>query len=285
VNGFGSKTSDVDLVVCATEERGRMWFLENFSSVEKQRSLAQDFLYYLRLMVPREVETELVLHARVPVLKLFRFGSQSLSLDITFMNTVCLRNSLLLKSYACLDESLFRLGHMVKIWARNNELISSLANDHAFPNSYAWTLLCIFFCQTRLSGCVSLLTPAENYNSVWGCKSSFFVDEECSDPFTAKTDQFLRLPRSPLHIFILFLNFIAHEADNMVIDLRGDTDQNDLPIKVVDPIEISRVVTRNVEPDNWDYVKRIASLYIVRLESAKNHTDFFSTAFGKYFAV
>lgn len=288
VNGFASISSDIDLVVCASRSKDLAWFSSRFASVESQRRLAQDFLFYLRdLMMSGGTKSELIQNARIPLLKLFSFGPTKVSVDVTFMNTVCLLNSQLLKSYACLDESIFRLGHMVKAWARKNDLISNPDNMHAFPTSYAWILLCIYFCQVRLAGCPSLLTDDGDAKVVWGCKASLFVDSECLDPFTATTaDELMSLPRSPVHLFSQFLNFIVHEAEDLVIDLHDKPGvRDDKPVTIVDPVEITRLVARNVEPDSWAYIKQISQVYIAKLETARNYTVFFATVFGRPFSV
>ena len=271
VNGFGSIRSDVDLVVGTSDPIHLEWFEKRFRSSESQKKLSRDFLYYLRRLI-EDGETELVQHARIPVLKIQR---RNVSVDITFMNTVCLHNSALLREYAIRSESTFRLVHLVKLWARNNELVSDAHNGFSLPTSYAWVLLCIFFLQVR-HRCISRLcsnTPGP-IQDVWGCKSCPFVDSEIlKNPEPPQRS----IPNSPLAVFVMFLHFLVHEVDDLVIDIsesQGSRVSKDCGLCVIDPIEQDRVVTRNVSDESWSLIKTTANLFLERLELVRSFGEF-----------
>ncbi len=198
------------------------------------------------------------------------------AVDITFMNTVCVCNSGLLRNYAKLSEKTFRLVHLVKIWARNNDLISSSDNGFTFPTSYAWVLMAIYFMQVRLHAVPRLFKLDGPVEDVWGCRSSTFVNRACvgdlgSSSFTRNA------PSSPLTLFTLFLHFLAHEADDLVMDiatLNAHADRKDSPLHVLDPIEIGRVVTKNVTSEHWEFIKTNAAMYLERLERIGSYGSF-----------
>ena len=280
VNGFGSKTSDVDLVVAPERLDDIEWFTRQFRSDSKQKRLSQDYLFALKRFMSAHSQIELVQHARIPVLKIGKFvipGRKSVSVDITFMNTVCLLNSDLLRGYAQAAESTYTLTHLVKMWTKNNHLVSDPRNSFSYPTSYAWALMCIFFLQERLYGIPSLCPTSGPVQNMWGCRTGSFVD---AAPLSAndleEDDEIQSLPKSPLTLFALFLHFIVHEADDLIIDLLGParSQKKDLSLRVVDPIEIDRVVTRNVPTENWEEIKATAELCLQRIEKVKSFGEF-----------
>jgi hypothetical protein len=188
------------------------------------------------------------------------------------MNDVCLRNSALLRSYATASESVFVLGHLVKIWAKRSGLVSSNDNGFSLPTSYAWIILCVFFVQERLKAAPVLVSDSGRLEDVWGCKNALFVDGgelEGSDP--------LRLPpRSPAVLFIQFLHFVVEEAEGLGIDLCKDRAYplRQPGINVMDPLEVDRNVTKNVE--DWSYVRQTCAMYLDRIERVRSVAEFLS---------
>lgn len=274
VNGFGSIAgSDVDLVVVPADKQGESWFENRFENPESQKKFSQSFLWHLRRLA-RFKNAELVKFARIPVIKIDAFALRSnnvVSVDITCMNGVCLLNSQLIKTYAKMSESVFRLGHFVKLWAKRNSLISGPENEFALPTSYAWILLCCFFVQERLSVAPCLVNHAGSAHEVWGCKNAVFatpeVEQEPAEPLR-------QAPRSPVSLFSQFLHFVAEEAEGLNIDLRPRrTDHSNEPgICVIDPIEVDRNVTKNVV--NWSYIRETCWLYLDRIERVKSVEEF-----------
>jgi len=279
VNGFASRTSDVDLVVAPADFADIKWFARQFRSADSQKRLAQDFLYYLEQYLAAHANTELVKHARVPVLKLSKFvvsGSESTDVDITFMNTVCLLNSKLLRKYAQSSESTFILVHLVKVWANNNRFVSHELNGFTFPTSYAWVLICIFFLQERLHAVDCFCATSGPTSTIWGCRTGAFLDAESIGISDTDNDLLLPLPKSPLTLFFMFMHFLVNETNNLVIDLLGGwrEKKTDSVLTVLDPIEIERNVTRNVSEENWDLVKETAETCLERLEKVKSFGEF-----------
>ena len=269
VSGFGSKSSDVDLVVVAVDPDGTHWLESAFRSADAQKELSQNFLWYLQQLLPEVLNCELVRHARIPVLKISAFpvsSSVSVSVDITFLTSVCLINTHLLHQYAVMNEHIFQLGHMVKMWAKSNNLISKEANGHSFPSAYAWVLISIYFVQCRMYACLSLVGPRRGAKPrhIWGCRNGEYVDAVIKDPGETRavweaSEHRQRLPRSPVSLFAHFLRFVVDDLDRVVIDLREvATSSRDAVITVMDPIEIGRVVTKNVTHEAWTGIKTVA---------------------------
>jgi hypothetical protein len=60
------------------------------------------------------------------------------------------------------------------------------------------------------------------------------------------------------------------------MDLRRQAKTRDAVITVIDPIETTRVVTRNVHPESWRTVKNVALSTLERIETTSSPADFFS---------
>ena len=277
VNGFGSKTSDVDLVVAPEDLDDIKLFTQLFRTNDKQKKLSQDYLFSLKRFLSAHSDIELVQHARIPVLKIGKFvipGRDAVSVDITFMNTVCLRNTDLLRAYAQASESTYVLTHLVKVWTNNNKLVSNPRNSFSYPTSYAWALMSIFFLQDRMYGIPSLCSMFRE-RPIWGCRGNYFdgAPRELRETYN---DELQSLPKSPLTLFALFLHFIVHEADDLIIDLLGPVrnGSEEISLHVQDPVELDRVVTRNVSAENWEEIKATAELCLQRMEKVKSFGEF-----------
>jgi hypothetical protein len=280
VNGFGSRDSDVDLVVAPANPSDMAWFDKRYSNGDSQRRLSQDYLYYLQRYFVEDAETELVKHARVPVLKVKNYqtsNAKKVDVDITFMNTVCLRNSALLRKYAMCSETCFRLVHLVKQWTKNNELVSSADNGFSLPTSYAWVLICIFFLQERYKAVPPMCKQVGPIKEMWGTKSNSFIDY---DPGVLRNSDLSMdtrtLPKSPLTMFVMFLHFLVHEASDLDLDLLGGREDRmrDCSLNVIDPIELDRVVTKNVSSENWELIRTTAELFLDRLVRVLSFGEF-----------
>lgn len=74
-----------------------------------------------------------------------RLGS-GVSCDICIGNSLGVRNTLLLSTYAAVDERVPQLVRVVKYWAKRREINNTY---YGTLSSYAYTLMVIFFMQTR----------------------------------------------------------------------------------------------------------------------------------------
>lgn len=143
VNGFGSPSSDIDIVLAASANQLKQCL--NLYQGISQRDLPARALAALaeqfRAVGFRVLEK--VLYARVPILKL-RLGNQDC--DISINNLLPVFNTRLLKSYAEVDPRVVELTHNLKLWARQQG-VHGASKGHL--SSYAYTLLVIFYMQAR----------------------------------------------------------------------------------------------------------------------------------------
>ena len=285
VNGFGTRKSDVDLVVVPEDMEDLEWFGELYRIADTQKRASQDFLYHLQQLLPGEIGSKLVKHARIPVLKISKFPVSpaiTVAVDISFFNPAALNNSLLLRRFCCLDRRGYLLGHLVKLWAKTQNLVSQEDNEFSFPSSYAWILMCMYYLQVRLGAVPSLIGKTRRAQETWGCRSSFYLPTEISDPFATMAEWKLsnpldaKIPRTVFSLFSRFLEFLVADSEEVVMDLRRQAKTRDAVITVIDPIETTRVVTRNVQPDSWRTVKNVALSTLERIKTTSSPADFFS---------
>lgn len=285
VNGFGTRKSDVDLVVVPEDLEDLEWFGELYRTAESQKRASQDFLYHLQQLLPGEIGSELVKHARIPVLKISKFPVSpaiTVAVDISFFNPVALNNSLLLRRFCCLDRHVYLLGHLVKLWAKTQNLVSHEDNEFSYPSSYAWILMCMHFLQIRLGAVPSLIGKSRRAQEIWGCRSSFYLPTEIADPFAAMAEWqnsnplHAKLPRTSFSLFSRFMEFLVFDSESVVMDLRQQAKTRDAVITVIDPIETTRAVTRNVQPDSWRTVKNIALSTLARINTISSPAEFYA---------
>ena len=254
VNGFGNKCSDIDLVVLSDNDA---WFEETYSTCKSQRRLSQDFLYYLKETFA--CDTELINRARVPVLRLTNYfvGLKKVSVDITFMNSVCVLNSQLLLTYAKTDRVVFLLGQIVKSWARTNKLISSVENGHVYPSSYTWMIIVIFFLQVRVECVASHISETvQECKPLWGVSNGEYCKRGVAAPSQANT-----LKGKPGLLFFQFLYFLIDEAEFIRMDISDPTEtvRRVKYLTVLDPFE-TRNLTANVY--SFEPIRKCAQIFL-----------------------
>ena len=278
VNGLGAKRSDVDLVVVPVDSEGEDLMHRQFSSPETQKLLSQDFLYWLRRMLENdELIVEYIAHARIPLLRIPNFPisrTATISVDITFMNAVCVINSAFIRACATASEDLFALAHCVKLWTKTNSLVSSAANAHSFPSSYAWTLIVLFFLQERQGGDRYLREQSEESEEppaepVWGCRNAWFVRRRFNAP-THRSGG-----RNLVSLFFEFLEFLRTDACHIRIDLlRPELPLLAADLTVIDPIELDRLVTKNVDAGSLRIILSAATQTLLTpIRTFSNFTD------------
>lgn len=134
VTGYGTQDSDLDVVVYefGNDERPQ----QSKSILQKMASIlgnSQQFVVNKR---------NLILQARVPILKLLYNGT--LEVDLSVNNTQPLLNTRLLKAYASLEKRVAQLGVVVKLWAKINSICGA---KEGHLSSYAFILMSIYFLQ------------------------------------------------------------------------------------------------------------------------------------------
>lgn len=134
VNGFGTIRSDIDVVAYETSP--------------DEKSDAKVVLRKLRKLFDRSNRfsvTTVILHARVPILKL-RYADPLgyREVDISVNNTQPLPNTRLLYAYASLDKRVAQLGVAVKLWAKGFEVCGA---PMGFLSSYALIMMAVYFMQ------------------------------------------------------------------------------------------------------------------------------------------
>eukprot|EP00931_Biecheleriopsis_adriatica_P046562 TRINITY_DN26758_c0_g2_i1.p1 TRINITY_DN26758_c0_g2~~TRINITY_DN26758_c0_g2_i1.p1 ORF type:complete len:700 (+),score=143.17 TRINITY_DN26758_c0_g2_i1:280-2100(+) len=134
-NGFLTKGSDLD-VTCH----------EVLDTPEDENQTAVEILNKRLTPYFEEREgfavCEMVVHARIPILKL-RF-EDCLEVDLSCNNTKPIHNTRLLKAYASIDSRVRDVGIAVKIWAKAAGVCGA-SSSHL--SSYTWMLMVVYFMQ------------------------------------------------------------------------------------------------------------------------------------------
>lgn len=210
-NGLWLCDSDIDLLIALphASESGRV------GSRAAVRELARHICQCPDLSVTS------VTRAAVPVLKImYEYpGLKPFNYDVTFGNLIASRNTRLLREYTSIDVRVRLLGFFVKrwTWVRGINRASS-----GYLSSYAWTLMLIYFLQTRTppilpnlqeGPCASLyLGEVESKGSSDGVSATEFsvcsklVVETCSLPHKGLYDL-----ESVSELLALFFRFYAYQ--------------------------------------------------------------------------
>ena len=276
VNGFGSnKSSDIDLVI--VPETDWEWYWSKFGWAQSQKEFAQDYLYWLQQQFPASWDTECIRHARVPLLRIRKFPvsrSVFVDVDITCMNNVCLHNSDLLRKYAEQSPDIFGMCHLVKVWAKSNELVSSQKNSHSFPSSYAWICMVIYFLQERIKAVPSLIIPNTRSDSeaIWGCRNGEFTNVKTEKKLHQKSET----SRAIIH-FSQFMRFLIEDSNRVLIDFVNPSSRSlsgRAELQVLDPLELGRNLTANMTASSFNRIQKCAQSSFDRIGRIRTFKDF-----------
>lgn len=135
-SNFSTNTSDID-ATCVRASG------QTYEAPAAARFLSERILPLLP-EYPRLAVSEVVLQAKVPILKLSFDGH--LDIDLSCQNTHALQNTRYLRAYAEIDCRVRDLGITVKLWAKAAGVCGA-ANGHI--SSYSFTLLVIYFMQVH----------------------------------------------------------------------------------------------------------------------------------------
>uniref|UniRef100_A0A1A8NBL1 polynucleotide adenylyltransferase n=1 Tax=Nothobranchius rachovii TaxID=451742 RepID=A0A1A8NBL1_9TELE len=131
MNGLACRTSDADLCL-VVEQQKRSTILRVLSRL---RDVFKDLPY---------ISTTDLIKAKVPILR-FREKDSNVEFDLNINNTVGIRNTFLLKSYAHADARVKPLILVVKKWARHHKINDA---SKGTLSSYALVLMVLHYLQT-----------------------------------------------------------------------------------------------------------------------------------------
>ncbi|XP_053530544.1 poly(A) RNA polymerase GLD2 [Ictalurus punctatus] len=134
LNGFGSRTSDADL--CLVVQEGP---INQKTDAVYILSLVQKLLYKTSY-----IERPQLIRAKVPILK-FKDRVSGVEFDLNVNNTVGLRNTFLLRTYAYLEKRVRPIILVIKKWASHHRINDA---SRGTLSSYTLVLMVLHYLQT-----------------------------------------------------------------------------------------------------------------------------------------
>ncbi|XP_061672722.1 poly(A) RNA polymerase GLD2 isoform X2 [Syngnathoides biaculeatus] len=132
MSGFATRSSDADLCYVLHESEKR----DPIAVLSTLQRIMRSMMYVERLCLIR---------AKVPILRFQEKGS-NLVFDLNVNNTVGIRNTFLLKSYAYVEPRIRPLVVVVKKWARHHQINDA---SQGTLSSYALALMVLHYLQSR----------------------------------------------------------------------------------------------------------------------------------------
>ncbi|XP_077571249.1 poly(A) RNA polymerase GLD2-like [Stigmatopora nigra] len=132
MNGLGSRSSDADLCYVLHE-----------SNQKNSIAVLTDLKKIIYSM--HAVDKILLIRAKVPILR-FKWKNCQLIFDLNVNNTVGIRNTFLLRSYAYVEPRIRPLIIVIKKWASHHKINDA---SQGTLSSYALTLMVLHYLQTR----------------------------------------------------------------------------------------------------------------------------------------
>uniref|UniRef100_A0A671L2H6 polynucleotide adenylyltransferase n=1 Tax=Sinocyclocheilus anshuiensis TaxID=1608454 RepID=A0A671L2H6_9TELE len=134
LNGFGSRSSDADL--CLVIEEGTV---NHRTDAVYVLSLVRKLFYTLSY-----IERPQLIRAKVPILK-FRDRVSGVEFDLNFNNTVGIRNTFLLRTYAYVEKRVRPIILVIKKWASHHRINDA---SRGTLSSYTLVLMVLHYLQT-----------------------------------------------------------------------------------------------------------------------------------------
>ncbi|XP_041855212.1 poly(A) RNA polymerase GLD2 [Melanotaenia boesemani] len=132
INGLGCRTSDADLCLVIQGNKRP----DPISVLSRLKNVFRSLSYVERIQLIR---------AKVPILR-FREKGSELEFDLNINNTVGIRNTFLLRSYAYADLRIRPMILVVKKWARQHQINDA---SKGTLSSYTLVLMVLHYLQTR----------------------------------------------------------------------------------------------------------------------------------------
>ncbi|XP_052741979.1 poly(A) RNA polymerase, mitochondrial isoform X1 [Bicyclus anynana] len=274
VNGFGRMGCDLDLVlsnnldehnlisfVTQSSQKHRLVYQEKKS--EGARSPSQRHMELLgallELRVPGAGRVQRILNARVPIVK-YSHELADVDCDLCCNNTSGVYMSELLWALGALDARVRPLTGAVRSWARAVALTN--AHPGRWLTNFPLTLLVLFFLQQKQSGPI---LPSLNYLISLAGKEDIRVAEEnlnCTflrDLNKLPTDSYSQNDDDLQTLLFKFFEFYSQfEFQDKAISInegRAIRKPNSLPLYVVNPLEQSLNVSRNVSYEECERLR------------------------------
>ncbi|XP_023940447.2 poly(A) RNA polymerase, mitochondrial isoform X2 [Bicyclus anynana] len=268
VNGFGRMGCDLDLVLSnnldehnLSSQKHRLVYQEKKS--EGARSPSQRHMELLgallELRVPGAGRVQRILNARVPIVK-YSHELADVDCDLCCNNTSGVYMSELLWALGALDARVRPLTGAVRSWARAVALTN--AHPGRWLTNFPLTLLVLFFLQQKQSGPI---LPSLNYLISLAGKEDIRVAEEnlnCTflrDLNKLPTDSYSQNDDDLQTLLFKFFEFYSQfEFQDKAISInegRAIRKPNSLPLYVVNPLEQSLNVSRNVSYEECERLR------------------------------
>ncbi|KAI1727240.1 cid1 family poly A polymerase domain-containing protein [Ditylenchus destructor] len=263
VNGFGSKSSDLDMCLWSTTEK----------------PLDNDVLNEIRSIFDGNENFEDVLHiekATIPIIK-FTSKKYDVSCDICIENRLAIYNSELLLNYSKFDDRVPKLGLALKHWAQ------SLAINDASKDtisSYAYMIMLIHYLQRCTSANILpfLQESIVGGEEIEGCNVNF--EKHCTFSSKVKQCSVGELFYNFFHFYNVFntkRNVIQIRTRKQLLKskllkssaLQDDINQK-LPLYVQDPFRCVRNLTKNVSETAVQKIKDAIKYTLVGLQACEN---------------
>ncbi|CAB11210.1 Polynucleotide adenylyltransferase [Schizosaccharomyces pombe] len=233
--GLMTKNSDLDLVIYSSKE-ALLPYYDRVKSIIKNE--------FSNVMPIRG--------ARIPIIKFT--GQYNIHCDLSFDNLLPIHNSDLILNYSLIDERVKTLLMLVKYWA-SNRLIDK--THHAFPSSYTWCIMVIFYLQQipepilpnlqKLSTQYSKIVRDNDYGNVncW-----FNRDTECYRGSMQKGRKNIALLLRGFFCYYGLTTQYSFDWEAYMIDIsssqlkRKSTEFKDCPFVVLDPFLKKKNLTK-----------------------------------------
>ncbi|ELT93636.1 hypothetical protein CAPTEDRAFT_191774 [Capitella teleta] len=206
--------------------------------------------------------------ARCPVIKTSHCTSRILC-DITLSNKLAVQNTRLLKLYSSISDDIITLIHVLRYWAKRQEVTGSGVTSHPRLTNYALTILIVHFMVNKYGlpspEELSKMTDAKTLIDTW----------DCSLPASLPSSYTTFLPSSPWEMLRdFFQDSLAHFKNfdfgsHVVVSRTGkyaNAASANLPadfkmscLNVQDPFDLSHNITVNVNSSSLQRILKSIS--------------------------
>ena len=275
--GFTSEKATTEILLLANTMR---------SSIVPRRKWHENQKKYLPIF--REIEP--IPDAKVPIVK-FKHAPSDLKGDISICNTLALRNTKMLKTYANFEPIVVSLGFLLKKMAKQAEI----CDGKDALSSYAYILLLIHYLQKVqiIPNLQEGSQKPENQTNcmIAGCNTYFVNEEEYPEKLKLLKEIYAEKPHKQMdqdlltgQLFVNLLKYYAYDFDweNSVVNLRLTQEPDLVHAKHTGLTRLTKKWTSSLcieDPFDLNHnlgcgVSKIMSVYIVKIFIQAYHLFF-----------